>query len=195
MKRFSILILLGIQIFLSCSTDTDPVSIDSGNISITVNSMNESDVDSSGIIEKDENISNDSGNPWGEFIKSAENRCDKNPGGFEIISVSIELDENGSQNLSSLDEIITGSATVFFANTQHSDINATRVNVASVSAVSGTGPIELGDLASRADMSILLDRLLGGDFHVGLQAETSISDTSSFSMDVQIVFNVRAFCD
>ena len=54
MKRFGVLFLFILNMFFGCSTDNSPSTVNSGIISITVNSMNESDVDPDGIIEKDD---------------------------------------------------------------------------------------------------------------------------------------------
>ena len=73
---------------VGCSDVLGPV--DSTEIQTTVNSMNESDI-TNGVIEKEENISNESGNPWGEFIDRAESTCEAPPEGFAVRSASLAL--------------------------------------------------------------------------------------------------------
>ncbi|MFQ5629583.1 MAG: hypothetical protein ACE5I1_12540 [bacterium] len=157
--------------------------------------MNQSDIKPAGMISKDENISNETGNPWGEFIKRAESECQASPSAFEIVSVSIELDTSGSQNVNLLEEIMTGTATVYFASTRGSDEDALKVDVASKASISGSGIIRLENFASQSELQVLSERLLGGDFHVGLRAETSRTRNDAFSMDVRIIFEARAHCE
>ncbi|MDH3272349.1 MAG: hypothetical protein OEN56_13500 [Gemmatimonadota bacterium] len=157
--------------------------------------MNSSDIDPPGVIEKDENISTETGNPWGDFIRIAEDRCGRSPVAFEVLSVALALDVAGSADVQVLDDVISGDATVFFASTQGSDAAAVRVDVASASGVSGVGPVNLPVTASRAQLSALYERLLGGDFHVGLRAQTDRVDTESFSMDARITFEARGICE
>jgi hypothetical protein len=75
-------------------------------------------------------ISTESGNPWGEFIRRSEDRCGREPTGFEVLSASIALDQGGSSSVSGLDDVISGQATVFVASTRGSDADALRVDVA-----------------------------------------------------------------
>jgi len=177
----------------SCGDALGPV--DSIPMTLTINSMNSSDIDPPGVIEKDENISTETGNPWGEFIRLAEDQCQAAPIGFEVLSVSIGLDVAGSSGVQVLEDVISGDATVFFASTQGSDAAAVRVDVGSRSGVTGAGPVSLPVTATRAQLGALLERLLGGDFHVGLRAETDRLDTDSFSMDVRVTLQNRAICE
>jgi len=185
--------LLFVALILPACSDPGPV--DSSTITITVNSMNQSDIDPPGILEKDENISNETGNPWGEFIKAAESECESSPRNFQMISVSLALDVAGSQEVSVLEDVITGGVTVYFASTRGSDADAVRVNVASASSVSGVGPVPLGNLASASDLRVLRERLVGGDFHVGVRANTNRTDNDSFSADIRVIFRTRAHCE
>jgi hypothetical protein len=111
-----------------------------------------------------------------------------------VLSASIALDVSGSSDVAVLDDVISGAATVFFASTQGSDAAAVRVNIASAATVAGTGPVSLPVTATRAQLSALVDRVVGGDFHVGLNAQTDRLDTDSFSMDVIVTFQARALC-
>ena len=164
-------------------------------MTLTINSMNSSDIDPVGIIEKDENIGTETGNPWGEFIRLAEDQCQTTPAGFDVLSVTIALDVAGSSDVATLDDVISGDAIVFFASTRGNDAAAVRVDVGSGAGLAGVGPVNLPVIASRTQLAALLERMVGGDFHVGLRAETDRVDTDSFSMDVRVTIQTRAMCE
>lgn len=67
--------------------------------------------------------------------------------------------------------------------------------LATASSVSCVGPVSLGGLAGRSSLGVLHERLVGGDFHVGLRGETALTGADDFSMNVRIRMRVRAFCD
>jgi len=188
------LLVVTIIALSGCGGESPMSPVDSEIFSITINSMNPSDIRTVGIIEKDENVSTGTGNPWGEFIKVAGDKCRGDPLGFDVLNASIALDVAGSQNVSGLEDVISGQVTVYFASTQGSDATAIRVYVASAASPSGTGPVTLSVTSSRVQFDVLLDRLLGGDFHVGLRAETDRTEDDSFSMDVVVTLQVRAHC-
>lgn len=190
--RVSALLVLSVSA-TACDDALGPV--DSVPIGLTINSMNSSDIEPTGIIEKDENISTETGNPWGEFIRIAEDQCGREPIGFEILSATLGLDVAGSSNVDVLEDVIHGDATLFFVSTQGSDADAVRVDIASGSNVTGVGPVDLTVTASRAELDGLWERLVGGDFHVGLNAETDRVGSDSFSMDAQVGFQARAICE
>jgi hypothetical protein len=183
-------VLVSLQL-IGCEEDKGPIT--SNEITIVVNSINESDINEDGILEKDENISNDSGNPWGEFIKDAEAECGGNPDRFEIVSITVQIsDQVGVTNF---EDVIFGNASVHFLSTQGSDLDAVRVTIGSNNNLTGISANELTNMASSSDLNSLRDRLLGGDFHVGFRGETDLTKDDTFSMDVIIKFVVKAHCD
>ncbi len=111
MRRKSIAVLLGLMSLASlvlsgCGRE----SVDSGDITLGINSMNESDIRTAGLVEKDENISTETGNPWGEFIKKAEDECGHDPVGFDVSTVSIALDTSrGSRTVRRFEDVIDGT--------------------------------------------------------------------------------------
>ncbi len=172
-------------------------SVDSGTMTITVNSMNESDIRTPGVVQKDENISNDSGNPWGEFVKRARDQCGGDPAGFEVLGASVGLDTSGGGNVQRFEDVSgAGDAvTAFFASTSGSDATAVKADVGSVTGPTGAGPIPLALSATRASLAPLHGRLVGGDFHVGVRVGTYLTAQDRFTMDVRVSFSVRAHCD
>jgi hypothetical protein len=192
LHKFSKILFLILFVAINgCEDDKGPIT--SNEIAITINSMNQSDINSQGIIEKDENISNNSGNPWSEFIKDSETECGSDAKYFEIVSVSVQLSD--TENLDGFEDLITCTGEVYFINTQGSDDDAVRVLIGNSSSLKGKLPNELINLASINDLNILYDRLLGGDFHIGFKGETNLSKDDTFSCDVIIRFVVKAYCE
>lgn len=177
----------------SCSSAPGPV--DSGEITITINTMNPSDIRTPGTIEKDENISAETNNPWGKFVREARDACAGDPVAFEVLSARVALDVDGSQDVAVLEDVINGAATIFFASTTGSDSSAVRVDVASAAAATGLGPVSFAVGATQDSLASLHQKLVGGDFHVGLRAATTLTDQDNFSMDVRITLSARAFCE
>ena len=177
-----------IVFFTGCEEDEGPIT--SNTFSITVNSINQSDVSDIGVIEKDENISNGTGNPWSEFIKEAESEFGKLPQRFEIVSATVQLTD--TEGLNSFEELVSGKMAVRFLSTQGSDADAAKVEIGNFTNPTGSSAIELTQLANASDLSVLRERLLGGDFHVGFWSQTNLNKDDTFSFDVIIKFVVRA---
>jgi hypothetical protein len=174
--------------------DSDPLApIVSPIITMTVNSMNGSDIES-GIIDKDENISTETGNPWGEFMSDAVDQCGGDPVGFEVAEVSLELDRDGS-DIESLDEVFSDSASVILRSTQGSDADADQVVIGSGMVQGAGGTFNFMVPVLRAELAVIHDRLVGGDFHVAVRGATHRQRGDDFSMDVRVSFGVRTFCD
>ena len=184
-------IMLVVIITLGCEEDKGPITSDT--MTIVVNSLNQSDINDQGIIEKDENISNGTGNPWGEFIKDAEAECGNNPDHFEVTSVTVQIADHDGVDV--FEDVIQGNAYVYFMSTQGSDVDAIRVNIGSSSNLKGTSANELINLASSSELNVLRERLLGGDFHVGFNGQTNLTKNDAFSIDVIVKFVVRAYCN
>ena len=73
------------------------------------------------------------------------------------------------------------------------DADALRVDVASA-VVTGPGTVTLTVTATRSQLQVIHERLVGGDFHVGLRATTDRDEDDYFSMDVIVTFQARAHC-
>lgn len=168
--------------------------VESGPLAVTVNSVNESDVQG-GVVWKDENISNDSGNPWGEFVRRARDTCGADPVAFEVVSASVALDTSGGPGMvSRFEDVVSGTAAVRFLSTSGSDPAAVSADVGQVAAPAGPGPIPLALLGTRSALAPLHARLLGGDFHVGFRAGV-LPGAGPFTMDVRVDFAALAHCD
>ena len=185
--------LSGICVAVLGCGDSDPLGpVVSPVITVTVNSMNSSDIEA-GVIDKDENISNGTGNPWSDFLRQAGEVCGGDPAGFGVAQASLALDADGSSNVDALDEVFSGNVSIIFRSTRGNDASAVQVEIAS-GPVSGTGPFALTISATRGGLSVLQDRLTGGDFHVAVRGVTNRDSGDDFSMAVRATFTVAAFC-
>ena len=184
---------LGLPLLILAGCDETPGPADSGPFTTSVNSMNESDIDA-GMLAKDENVSNETGNPWGEFIKRAETVCGADPSGFSVLSATLSLDTSRS-DVAGLEEVFTGPVVVYWSSTRGSDAGAVRVDVAGATSVAGTGPVTLEILATRRQLAALHDRLVGGDFHIGIEGSTTRDPADAFSITPVIAMEARAHCD
>jgi hypothetical protein len=162
--------------------------IDSGPIAVTINSLNEGDVGSDGAVWKDGNISTGTSNPWGDFVKAAEEECGGSPVSFEFTSATVVIEFDGS---ATVDETFGGRAEVRILSTQGSDDDADKAAIASIETLSGAGPHSL-DVGAGQDHSSLHSRLLGGDFHVGFWAEVADPDAD---LDINITITLEALAN
>ena len=86
-------------------------------------------------------------------------------------------------------------AAAHLSSTSHGDPAAVPADIGSIAAPVGAGPIPLARSGTPAAPAPLHDRLVGGDFHVGFRAETSLGAGDAFAMDVRVDFSARAHCD
>ena len=178
---------------LSCG-GSDPVGpIQSGPIEITVNGISPSDI-TGGIIDRDVSINTAGANLWSSYVRLTTDLCGREPVGFAISALALTLDLEGSVNVSALDDVMDGTVTLYFADTQGNEASAVKVDIGR-GMVFGLGPVGLEEVSTRETLAALHTRMLGSDFHVGLRAETSRTDSDNFSMAVEVSFLARAFCE
>ena len=160
---------------------------------ITVNGISPSNI-TGGIIDRDVSINTAGTNLWSSYVRLTTDLCGREPVGFAISALALTLDFEGSVNVTALDDVLDGTVTLYFASTQGNDASAVKVDIGR-GVVSGLGPVGLEEVSTRETLAALHTRLLGSDFHVGLRAETSRTDSDNFSMAVEVSFLARAFCE
>lgn len=178
----------------ACGGDDGPGdgTLPEGALDLELSSLNSSDVDD-GFLDKDENIGNQSGNPWGEFIEEMRDRCGGDPAGLSVSSGTLTI--VGSEGIDGFEDLFPDGVDLVFRGTQGSDEEAETVVVASMAAALGTGPVDLDGVASREDLGGLHPRLVGGDFHVGVRGATDLTDEDDFSVDLAMSVEVVAYCE
>ena len=160
--------------------------VDSGVISTKING-NDSDIEGT-VIYKATNISTTSGNQWGEFIKQAKDECGGDPIGFEVTSLTVS-------NQSPFEDFVSAQLAIIFAQSTSSDIpHDPQATAGTTSNPTGTGPVELAQLATRDNLTALHSRLIGGDFEVVLRADTDQAG-NNFDFDITVSIEARAHCD
>ncbi len=189
MRRASTMMLCGSLLVLAACGDPGPV--ESGPLSVLVDGIEETDIDS-GVLSEDENIAAQSGNPWGEFVNRARAECGTDPAGFSVTSVSVEI--TSTSNVTGFEDVVNGSMVVYFQDVSGSDQAATRVDVGTAAGPTGTGPITMTVTGSRSSLDALRARLVGGDFHLGWRAPTNKTAADDFALDVRVRLNALAHC-
>lgn len=188
------LVLLAISPLLAafhCGGDDGPAASLQG-YSVTIQSINESDI-SGGVLAKDENVSNGSGNPWGDMIARGRDACGgERPQRFVFRALRVGL--AASKDVSGFEDLVSGELSVRLLDTRGSDATALKVTLGSLTQPTGAAPLDVPVTASTEALAALADRLAGGDFHIGVTAQTSRRDDKEFSVDISVSFDVEAFC-
>jgi hypothetical protein len=177
-----------------CGRDDRPgdVTLHEGALDLQLSSLSSSDVDD-GTLEKDENIGNQSGNPWGEFIDEMRDRCGGDPAGFSVSGGTLSIVD--SEGVDGFEDLFPDGLDLLMRSTQGSDEDAETVVVARSAAPTGSGPVDLVGVAGREDLAALHPRLVGGDFHVGVRGSTDLTDEDDFSVDLAMSLEVVAYCE
>ena len=123
---------------------------------------------------------------WGDFLDRAEGQLGHAPEKVELRGVSLQLDAANSQNVSTLEEALSGDVVAYLKDPSTGRI----VDVAHVKDPKGTGRVEL-DLLD-ADLAALQARLLDGNFKVGLRGSTPKPAGSNFTLSLSVTLDAAA---
>jgi hypothetical protein len=155
-------------------------------IVITLSDINENDI-TSGVVEERKNISTESGNPYGEFLREARRILGRDPGRIRVESVQITLD-GSSRGVDGFQDLFPGEVNVFL------DASAGgTVYVGRTSAPTGMGPVVLSVISSDDSLAPIMDALLGGSFHVGVQGATHRLEHDDFDAGINIRIGFGAY--
>lgn len=166
---------------VSCDDD-EPVA-ETGTIVIQLSGIKQGDIHD-GVVEKDKNVTTESGNPYGAFLQAARTALGHDPSRIEVTSVSITLGGD-SRGVASFADLFSGETNVFL----RADVGGT-VYVARVTNPTGVGPVTCEVIADEAALAPIRDALLSGNFRVGVRGPTNRLPTDDFDarIDVQIGF-------
>lgn len=185
LARIFAAVLLALVLHAGCGDDPAAVT---GPITLTISSINESDIDN-GVVWKDKNISSESGNPWGEFIDDAQSQLGGDPSEFEFISATVTLDVASSDEVAGFEDVAAGSMRLMITRTN----GDTPVIIAELADPSGT-EVDLPITASRSDLATHHSAMVGGDFKARLELDTDLTKADDdFSMDVSITLEAAAY--
>ena len=141
-----------------------------------------------GIIDRNVSITSAAANLWTSYVRLVSDLCGREPVGFSINSLAISLDLEESVNVTTLDDVLDGTATVYLAG------GGVTVDIGT-GVLSGAGPVGLEGVSTQQSLAALHALMLASEFNVGLRAETSRTDAADFSMDLQLTFLARAHCE
>lgn len=186
-RLLCVLLLWSLPAVLSCGGDGDPVGpIASGPMQLMITNISPSDI-TDGVIDRDVNINTAAVGLWASYLRLVTDLCGREPVGFTISALAVTLDLEESVNVSQLEQVMDGTVTVYLA------AGGVTVDIGR-GLLSGLGPVGLEEVSTQETLAALHDRMLASDFQVGLRAETSRTDGGDFSMDVEVSFLTRAFC-
>lgn len=174
------LLLVGVATPTGCADD-DPVAY-SETISIALSGIKDGDIDN-GTASEEKGITTESGNPYGEFIKTAQDRLGgADPSEVALISARIRL-RSDSSDVGDIGDVFQ-SIELFFSTSD------TTIPVGSVAAPTGT---DIAVVLLDADLAALDDAFLTGSFKVGVRgpAETTLPNKFDLKLTLDLVFEAR----
>ncbi len=162
--------------FAACDSDPEPVAV-SETVSLKLGGMKEGDA-KSGTHSQDKNVNSESGNPYGEFLKTARDRLNRDPSEIRVRRVDVRLhaDSTGATDLGQ----VFADLEVFLANSN------TTIPLGTVDAPTGTSvqvPLNAG-----LSLDALQASLLSGDLKAGARGQ--VVDTPPAKYDVRLTIDI-----
>jgi len=174
--------LVGALSFGATACGDDPVA-HSETISLKLSGIKNGDI-KNGQASEDKEISTESGNPYGEFIKNAKAALGgKNPGSIELVSAIVRVHAD-SKNVSSLEAVFT-SFELFLTT------SSTTIPVGTVASPTGTSVnVKLDE---NVDYEPIFDQLLGGSFKAGVRGPTVATPPVDFDLKLTLDLKFTAY--
>ena len=174
-------LLLSIALFTPGCAD-EPIA-HSENVGLQLSTMKAKDV-SSGSVTTEKNVNTESGNPYGAFLKNAEENLDgAQPSYISITSATIELSSD-SQGISRLDQAF--KLIELFVSTSE-----TTVVLGSASSLSG--PIANISINDDVDWNSLASVMTSGNFKLGLRCETGATTVKNWEASLFLDLSFSAY--
>jgi len=123
---------------------------------------------------------------WAPFLDRAEQELGHAPTEVALNGASLQLDAANSQGVGRLEDALMGEVVLYLRDPATELIT----DVAKVKDPKGTGRVELDMLD--ADLSALQQRLLSGDFRVGVRGTTPKPADSDFKLALSISLEASA---
>jgi len=142
------------------------------------------------VITDNKDITTESGNPYGAFVKDAQTKLGKDPTRIEVDQLTLLLGAQ-SVNVTKLEEVYTGDVDVAFLT---NDTNNT-YDVGHVMNPTGVGPVYV-NIVFRSDGVSAVDfpKLLNGSFKVVIRGSAAPGfSTKGAEANLQATFTFTAF--
>ena len=184
MTRFAI--LLGAVVLAACGGD-DPVSY---SAPVGINLKVESGDVSGAAISNDKDITNETGNPYGDFVTDARDQIGTDPTRVELEHLTLTLGAQ-STGVTALEQVYVGDVDVLFL--MHETNNT--YPAGRVTNPSGAGPIEV-DVLFESDAVATQDwsKFLSGGYKVSIRGPAAPDfSTKGATADLLLSFTFAAF--
>lgn len=180
--------LLGLALAAGCGStdgtlDGNTVGY-SGPVNIRLDKFKDGDV-RNGSFDSDRDIDTESGNPYAGFLRDARTSLGRDAAAVVLDRMTFTL-ASDTRGVTAFEQIFTGTAVVYFAT------SAVTVNVGTVTAPTGAGPVTVQITASRADLAPINAALLDGHFKVGMRVPAAPARPASFDARVSTTLYFRA---
>jgi hypothetical protein len=150
--------------------------------------LKESDIQD-GVLSRDKNISTEQGNPWSKFVQDAKASLGRDPTAFEITTAQVTLDAADSENVDAFDDLTTTGELRLVATKTDGEVP---IGFARQSKPSGT-LIKPAITASKDDLAPLYQPMLGSDFKVRIEVDTTRTDKDKFKADLSVTLTAGAY--
>lgn len=159
----------------------DEVVAHSETVSTKLSGIKPGDLDN-GNASEEKNINTESGNPYGEFLKTARSRLGRDPSAIEVTSIIVQVSAD-SKDVIAIDEVLEG-VEIFFADSQ------TTIPVAFLDGPTGSS-VRI-PLLDELDLEPVMDAMLGGDFKVGARGVAVADPPADFELKLTLDIRFRA---
>jgi hypothetical protein len=173
-----------------CGTSTDGTNPDpntvgySGPVSIRLDKFKDGEVHNNAF-DSDKDVDTESGNPYAAFLRDARTALGRDPAAVVVDRITFTL-ASDTRGVTAFEQIFTGTAVVYVAT------STVTVNVGTVVAPTGAGPVTVQITASRADLAPINAALIGGHFKVGMRVPAAPTRPASFDARVSTTLYFRA---
>jgi hypothetical protein len=156
----------------------------SGPVNVRLDKFKDGDVRNEAF-DSDKDVDTGSGNPYAAFLRDARAALGRDPAAVVVDRMTFTL-AGDTRGVTAFEQIFAGTAVVYVAT------SAVTVNVGSVTAPTGAGPVAVQITATRADLAPINAALLSGHFKVGVRVPAAPARPSSFDARVSTTLYFRA---
>lgn len=181
LREYTLAGLVALALIMVACGD-DPVAY-SETVSLKLSGTKNGDI-KEGVASEDKNVNSESGNPYGEFLKSARSRLGgKDPSAIEITSAFVRVHAD-SKNILNIEQVFE-DIELFLANSQ------TTIPASMVTGPKGTS-VKM-PVAEDLDYSPVFASMLSGDFKVGVRGNTVDTPPTDFDLKLTIDLKFTAY--
>lgn len=156
----------------------------SGPVNVRLDKFKDGEVRNNAF-DSDKEISTESGNPYGSFLRDARAALGRDPAAVLVDRMTFTLAAD-SRGVTAFEQILAGTATVYFAT------SAVTVNIGTAVMPTGAGPVSVQITATRSDLAPINSAMINGHFKVGMRVPAAAGRPASFDAKVSTTLYFRA---